>query len=204
MPEETDIFKVIATFTIIAFLLLGAQFATRSFPQDILLDNNSIFQVGSDIIAFQSTSTTSSNVLIANQVQQVNNNDIIPLSNGASIQITGNQVQGDFISGIFAIPTRLSHIILFEGNTFTVPTKAETVLKNTNSSLTVTQISQDVFKLTSNEMSYNIEMPEDKTTYITDADNFILYKIHRSQNNFEITPVGIYESDFEVTITTEE
>lgn len=203
MPKETDIFKVIATFTIIAFLLLGAQFATRSFPQDILLDNDSIFQIGSDIVAFQSTSTIGSNVIIANQVQHVNNNDVIPLSNGASIQITGNQVQGDFISGIFAIPTRLSHIILFEGSTFTVPIEAETLLKNTNASIGITQISQDVFKLTSNKMSYNIEMPENKTTYITDADNFILYKIHRAQVDFEITPIGIYENDFEITTITE-
>ena len=112
--------KISATILLLLVVIFSNAFVTSSFPQNILINEDTTFNFHGNLLSFQDVSEQGATVILNANQESVNNRDVIAMGGRNSILLTGNQVsvgENDFFTGQVTIPTRLNHIILFEQST---------------------------------------------------------------------------------------
>lgn len=201
--NSSDLTKFLLTVMLIVFVLGANHIATRSHPQEVFVDEDSIITIGGKIIGFQSLTSDTSTVLIGNQVQTVNKNDRIQINSNNYLTLTGNQISANgnnYYSGILSVPSKLSHVILFQQPPVEFPINMKTTLNINENIIIIKSLGNNIFNIQTSNSNYNIKIEDGKSTYITDSENFGFYKLERNDEKFTAYLIGIYSDDLKVTI----
>lgn len=205
--ESEVIGKVGATILLLAVILFSNAFITSSFPQNILINEDTTFNFGGNLLAFQNVNVSGATVILNANQESVNNRDIIAMGGRNSILLTGRQVtvgEEDFYAGQVSIPTRMNHVILFEQSTLGLKDDLKDIEINFRSqTVSLKNEFADVYLINDGVNEYNIDLPVGATTYITDKDNEALFKISHVKDIVRVSLVGYYPGE-EFTITTRE
>lgn len=205
--ESAVIGKIGATILLLAVILFSNAFITSSFPQNILINEDTTFNFGGNLLAFQNVNESGATVILNAKQEPVNNRDVIAMGGRNSIVLTGKQVvvgEEDFYTGQVSIPTRLNHVILFEQSTLGLKDDLKNIEINFRSqTVSLKNEFADVYLINDGVNEYNIDLPVGATTYITDKDNEALFKITHVKDVVRVSLVGYYPGE-EFTITTRE
>ena len=205
--ESAVIGKIGATILLLAVILFSNAFITSSFPQNILINEDTTFNFGGNLLAFQNVNESGATVILNAKQEPVNNRDVIAMGGRNSIVLTGKQVvvgEEDFYTGQVSIPTRLNHVILFEQSTLGLKDDLKNIEINFRSqTVSLKNEFADVYLINDGVNEYNIDLPVGATTYITDKDNEALFKITHAKDVVRVSLVGYYPGE-EFTITTRE
>lgn len=205
--DSAVIGKISATILLLAVILFSNALITSSFPQNILINEDTTFNFGGNILAFQNVSEHGATVILNANQESVNNRDVIAMGGRNSIVLTGKQVtvgESDFYSGQVTIPTRMNHVILFEQSTLKLKDDLKDIEINFKSqTISLKNEFEDVYLIHDGVNEYNINLPVGAITYITDKDNDALFKISHIEGIIEVSLVGYYPGE-EFTITTRE
>jgi len=199
--------KVGATLLLLLVVISSNAFITSSFPQSILIDEDTVFNFNGNILAFQDVNEHGATVILNANQESVNNRDVIAMGGMHSIILTGKQVsvgENEFYTCQIAIPTRLNHIILFEQSTLELKDDLKIIDINFREhQITLENEFEDIYLIYDGVNSYNIELPVGRLTYITDNENEVLFKVHHIEDKIRIALVGYYPNE-EFTVTTKE
>ena len=199
--------KVGATILLLLVVVFSNAFVTSSFPQNILIDEDTTFNFHDNLLSFQDVSENGATVILNANQESVNNRDVIAMGGRNSIRLTGNQVsvgENDFFTGQVTIPTRLNHIILFEQSTLELKDDLKIIDINfRDHQITLENEFEDIYLIHDGVNTYNIELPVGDLTYITDDENDVLFKVQHIEGKIKIALVGYYPAE-EFTVTTKE
>jgi len=199
--------KVGATLLLLLVVVFSNAFITSSFPQNILIDEDTTFNFNGNVLAFQDVSEQGATVILNANQESVNNRDVIAMGGRHAILLTGNQVsvgENDFYTGQVTIPTRMNHIILFEQSTLELKDDLKIIDINFREhQITLENEFEDIYLIYDGVNIYNIELPVGRLTYITDNENEVLFKVHHIEDKIKIALVGYYPNE-EFTVTTKE
>ena len=175
-------------------MFLGGNFITSSFPQTILVNQETIIEFNDNLLSFQDIDSSGANITINGRQTSANSNDVIALGGRQSVILTGNQVTSNghsFFEGLLTIPTRLNHVILFEQSQVSIPDTAKQLsIKFMDEEIILVAKGSDVFSVQTGENAYDIQISD--ITYITDTNNKGLFKVWHRDNNYIISLVGYY------------
>ena len=175
-------------------MFLGGNFITSSFPQTILVNQETIIEFNDNLLSFQDIDSSDANITINGRQTSANSNDVIALGGRQSVVLTGNQITSNgntFFEGLLTIPTRLNHVILFEQSQVLIPDTARQIsIKFLNEEIMLIDKGNDVFSVQTGENAYDIQLSD--ITYITDTNNEGLFKVWHRDNNYIISLVGYY------------
>ena len=192
-PSST-LTKLLFTFLILSFVFLGGNFITSSFPQTILVNQETIIEFNDNLLSFQDIDSSGANITINGRQTSANSNDVIALGGRQSVILTGNQITSNgnaFFEGLLTIPTRLNHVILFEQSQVSIPDTAKQLsIKFMDEEIILVAKGSDVFSVQTGENTYDIQISD--ITYITDTNNKGLFKVWHRDNNYIISLVGYY------------
>lgn len=199
--------KIGATILLLMVILFSNALITSSFPQNILINEDTTFNFGGNLLAFQNVSEHGATVLLNANQESVNNRDVIAMGGRNSIILTGRQVtvgESDFYTGQVTIPTRLNHVILFEQSTLELKDDLKDIeIDFKDHVISLKNEFEDVYLIHDGVNEYNINLPVGAITYITDKDNEALFKISHVEGIIKVSLVGYYPGE-EFTITTRE
>ena len=192
--SSSTLTKLLFTFLILSFVFLGGNFITSSFPQTILVNQETIIEFNDNLLSFQDIDSSGANITINGLQTSANSNDVIALGGRQSVILTGNQVtsnENTFFEGLLTIPTKLNHIILFEQSQVSIPDTAKQLsIKFMDEEIILVAKGNDVFSVQTGENTYDIQISD--ITYITDTNNKGLFKVWHRDNNYIISLVGYY------------
>ena len=192
--SSSTLTKLLFTFLILSFVFLGGNFITSSFPQTILVNQETIIEFNDNLLSFQDIDSSGANITINGLQTSANSNDVIALGGRQSVILTGNQVTSNgnsFFEGLLTIPTKLNHIILFEQSQVSIPDTAKQLsIKFMDEEIILVAKGSDVFSVQTGENSYDIQISD--ITYITDTNNKGLFKVWHRDDNYIISLVGYY------------
>ena len=199
--------KIGATILLLMVILFSNALITSSFPQNILINSDTVFDFGGNILSFQDVNEHGATVLLNANQESVKNRDVIAMGGRNSIILTGNQVtvgENDYYTGQVSIPTRLNHIILFEQSTLELKDDLKDIeIDFRDQVISLKNEFADVYLIHDGVNEYNINLPVGAITYITDKDNEALFKISHVEGIIKVSLVGYYPGE-EFTITTRE
>ena len=199
--------KISATILLLLVVIFSNAFVTSSFPQNILINEDTTFNFHGNLLSFQDVSEQGATVILNANQESVNNRDVIAMGGRNSILLTGNQVsvgENDFFTGQVTIPTRLNHIILFEQSTLELKDDLKIIDINfRDHQITLENEFEDIYLIHDGVNTYNIELPVGDLTYITDDENDVLFKVQHIEGKIKIALVGYYPAE-EFTVTTKE
>lgn len=205
--DSVVIGKISATILLLAVILFSNALITSSFPQNILINEDTTFNFGGNLLAFQNVSEHGATVILNANQESVNNRDVIAMGGRNSILLTGKQVtvgESDFYSGQVTIPTRMNHVILFEQSTLELKDDLKDIEINFKAqTISLKNEFEDVYLIHDGVNEYNINLPVGTITYITDKDNEALFKVSHIEGIIKVSLVGYYPGE-EFTITTRE
>lgn len=199
--------KVGATILLLLVVVFSNAFVTSSFPQNILINEDTTFNFHGNLLSFQEVNEQGATIILNANQESVNNRDVIAMGGRNSIRLTGNQVsvgENDFFTGQVTIPTRLNHIILFEQSTLELKDDLKIIDINFREhQITLENEFEDIYLINDGSNTYNIELPVGDLTYITDDENDVLFKVQHIEDKIKIALVGYYPAE-EFTVTTKE
>ena len=199
--------KIGATILLLMVILFSNALITSSFPQNILINSDTVFDFGGNILSFQDVNEHGATVLLNANQESVKNRDVIAMGGRNSIILTGNQVtvgENDYYTGQVSIPTRLNHSILFEQSTLELKDDLKDIeIDFRDQVISLKNEFADVYLIHDGVNEYNINLPVGAITYITDKDNEALFKISHVEGIIKVSLVGYYPGE-EFTITTRE
>lgn len=205
--EDETIGKISATILLVIVILFSNALITSSFPQNVLLNTETIFNFDGNILSFQDVNKDGATVILNANQEAVKNRDIISMGGRHTVLLIGKQVsigENEFFSGQVNIPTRLNHIILFEQSTLELKDDLKDIEINFRTqNISLKNEFADIYLISDGLNTYNIQLPVGGLTYITDKDNEALFKVHHIKDTIRISLVGYYP-DEEFTITTKE
>jgi len=206
--KDSVIGKIGATILLLIVILFSNALITSSFPQNILINDNTTFNFGGNILSFQSVNEQGASVLLNANQEHVNNRDVIAMGGRNSIILTGRQVavgENMFYSGQVTIPTRINHVILFEQSTLELKDDLKDIEINYRTQIiSLKNEFEDVYLIHDGVNEYNIDLPIGATTYITDKDNEALFKISHLSGMIKVSLIGYYPGEEFTIITREE
>lgn len=205
--DSAVIGKISATILLLMVILFSNALITSSFPQNILINEDTTFNFGGNLLAFQNVSEHGATVILNANQESVNNRDVIAMGGRNSIILTGRQVtvgESDFYTGQVTIPTRINHVILFEQSTLELKDDLKDIeIDFRDQVISLKNEFEDVYLIHDGVNEYNINLPVGAITYITDKDNEALFKISHVEGIIKVSLVGYYPGE-EFTITTRE
>lgn len=200
--------KIAATILLLMVILFSNALITSSFPQNILINEDTTFNFGGNLLAFQNISEHGATVLLNANQESVNNRDVIAMGGRNSIILTGNQVtvgESKYYTGQVTIPTRLNHVILFEQSTLELKDDLKDIEINFRDEvISLKNEFEDVYLIHDGTNEYNINLPVGTITYITDKNNEALFKVSHSKDIIKVSLVGYYPGEEFTIITREE
>ena len=201
--EESNPFKSLMILSgILLMLLLSATFISSNFPQDILINKESVIAYDDNILKFSTIDTSGANITINDVSYYAHTHDVIALGGRNSVTITGTPTviaTQTYYSGTLTIQTHMNHILLFDQNSISIPDDCKTITINyKDTTVALTSLGGDLFRITTGQSTYNILIS--KNTYFTDHTSTALYRMTHESPNYIITLVGYYDDNtFEIT-----
>jgi len=204
----TSLQKIIITFLLIIFVIGGSNFITSSFPQNILISQDTIIELNDNILAFQDIGINGANITINAEQHQANNYDTIAMGGRESVILTGKQtVVGEqtLFNGLLSIPTKINHIALFEQSSLSIPDNSKRIkIEFRDEVLEIEYKCDNIYEVKSGQSLYDIVITDNKFTYITDSNNEALFKVWHKDNEIVVILVGYYgKEEFTITVLEE-
>lgn len=210
MPENNDsgiLNKLIATFALILVVVFSNILITSSFPQNILISTDSIFNFNGNVLTFEHINKSGADIILNGESFRVENRDVIAMGGRNAITLTGCECFEDcdiYYCGTLNIPTKLHQIILFEQSSTDLKDDLKHIeILFKSQTITIENEINDIYMFSDGLNSYQVNLPVGATTYITDKDNEGLFKVKHEEGIMKISLVGYYP-DEELKITTTE
>lgn len=203
--EESNPLQALVILSgIILMLILSTQLITSSFPQNILVNEQSVISYDNNVLKFITIDANGANITINDVPYYARTHDIIALGGRNSVTLTGIPTiiaTQTYYSGTMTIQTHMNHILLFDQNSIIIPDDSKTITINyEDTPVVLVSLGGDLFRITTGQSTYNILISEN--TYFTDHTNTAMYRIHHEPPNYIITLVGYYSDNiFEITTT---
>jgi len=203
--SDASLQKLGITLILILFVVGGSNFITSSFPQNILVSEETIIEINDNVLAFQNVGVEGANITINGKQQTANNYDTIAMGGRESVILTGKQTvfgEDSYFDGLLTVPTKIRHIALLEQASISVPDNASRILiEFKNEQLELNYKFNDVYEVVTGESKYNVQISDNRFTYITDSNNEGLFKVWHKGDDIIISLVGFYGTEqFQVSV----
>lgn len=199
--------KLIATIILLLVVVFSSVLITSSFPQDILINTDSVFDFNGNILTFQEINETGAIIILNGETLSVNNRDVIAMGGRNSIELCGEECfKNDdiYYHAKLSIPTRLNHIIIFEQSTLEFKDNLKDIEISFKSEIIhVENEVADIYLISDGANKYDVSLPVGATIYITDKSNEGLFKIKHEEGIIRISLIGYYPNE-ELSITSTE
>lgn len=207
--NSDDIFtKLLATVILIVVVVFSNVLITSTFPQNILISTDSVFNFNGNILTFEHINETGADIILNGESFRVENRDVIAMGGRNAITLSGCGCFEDcdiYYCGTLSIPTRLNQIILFEQSSTDLKDDLkhiEIVFKS--QTITIENEINDIYLVSDGLNSYQVNLPVGATTYITDKNNEGLFKVKHEEGIMKISLVGYYpDEELKITATEE-
>ncbi|MCK5021570.1 MAG: hypothetical protein KAS32_31470 [Candidatus Peribacteraceae bacterium] len=201
--EESNPLQALVILSgILLMLILSTQLITSSFPQNILVNENTVIEFNDNVVTFQNITSEGANITLNNAPHYANTHDIIALNKRNSLTLTGTTTTiatQTYHSAHLTVPTRLNHIALFDQTSLSIPDTSKVItITFKENEIVLTNIVEDTFKLETGLNKYNIVI---SNSYFTDSNNVGLYRMNHQEDEYIITLIGFYQ-DKEFAINT--